>query len=135
VAGTPGEQYHAQNSWETDHDHSDSAVHLLSVTGTPRDFSSEPSLNGSATSNDVEGPSHTRPPLGNITNNSIIPEWDGSSPDTVVKCLKALNKDQLKELGIREFYKSYGSWDKMTMEQRNKVVSYFCALPEETQGM
>jgi hypothetical protein len=53
----------------------------------------------------------------------------------VVKRLKALNKDQLKELGLREFYKSYGSWDKMTSEQRNKAVSYFRALPEETQGM
>jgi hypothetical protein len=46
VAGTPREQYHAQNSWEADHEYIDSAVHLLSVAGTPRDFSSEPTLNG-----------------------------------------------------------------------------------------
>jgi hypothetical protein len=39
VAGTPREQYHVQNSWEADHDHSDSAVHFLSVAGTPQDFS------------------------------------------------------------------------------------------------
>jgi hypothetical protein len=96
VAGTPREQYHVQNSWEADHDYSDSAVHVLSVAGTPHDFSSEPTSNGSAASNDVEGPSHTRPPLGNITNNSIIQEWDGCSPDAVVKRLKALNKDQLR---------------------------------------
>jgi hypothetical protein len=49
--------------------------------------------------------------------------------------MKALNKEQLEELGLKEFYKSNGSWDKMTIEQRNKVVSYFRALPEETQRM
>jgi hypothetical protein len=52
-----------------------------------------------------------------------------------MKSLKALDKDQLKELGIRELYKSYGSWEKMSIEQRNKVVSYFCALPDEIQEL
>jgi hypothetical protein len=120
---------------------------LSSVAGTPRDLtwrssedrysssSSEEVYHWSSSSEEVypEGaerpPSNTRTPLANMTNNpntqTIIPEWDRFNPDSVVKHLKALDKDQLKELGIREFYKPYGSWDKMTIEHRNKVVSSF----------
>jgi hypothetical protein len=41
----------------------------------------------------------------------------------------------LKDLGLKEFYKSYFSWEKMTNDQKNKTLSYFQALPEELQGM
>ncbi len=129
------------------------------VVGTPRELTQCPSdeHHFSSSSEEVyhqslsspEEPSHAqgaecppstaRTPLATITNNSnaqsIILEWDGSNPDAIVKRLKAFDKDQLKNLGIREFYKSYGSWDKMTIEQKNKVVSYFCALLEEIQGL
>jgi len=126
---------------------------LSSVAGTPRDptwcsseeSSSEEVYHRSSSSEEVypDGdecpPSNIRTPLGNITNTpntqSIIPEWDGCNPDSVVKSLKVLDKDQLKELGIREFYKSYGSWEKMSIEQRKKVVSYFRALPDEIQEL
>jgi hypothetical protein len=128
---------------------------LSSVAGTPRDptWRSSEECNSSSSSEEVyhwsssseevypDGderpppPSNICTPLGNITNTpntqSIIPEWDGCNPDSVVKSMKALDKDQLKELGIRELYKSYGSWEKMSIEQRSKVVSYFCALPDE----
>jgi hypothetical protein len=52
-----------------------------------------------------------------------------------MKRMKAIEKDQLKDLGLKEFYKSYFSWEKMTNDQKNKTLSYFRALPEELQGM
>jgi hypothetical protein len=89
-------------------------------------------------------------PLSNVTNtlellssavdqsqnpSSLIPEWDGCTPDAILKQLKALQKDELAGFGMREFYKSYSSWEKMSIEQRNKMVSYFRTLPEELQGL
>lgn len=93
--------------------------------------------------------SQQRRPLANLTNNtatstqltdlspqqSIIPEWDGCTQDAIIKRLKALDKEQLQSFSIREFYKSYSSWEKMSMDQRNKTVSYFRSLPEEMQGV
>ncbi len=81
-----------------------------------------------------------RHPLANITNAAttqsthdspqqcIIPEWDGCTQDAIIKRLKQLDEEQLQSLSIREFYKSYGSWEKMTLDQRNKTVSYFRSL-------
>jgi len=54
-----------------------------------------------------------------------IPEWDGCTQDAIIKRLKAINPDQLKDLGIREFFKSYSLWEKLTNDQKNKMVSYF----------
>jgi len=48
--------------------------------------------------------------------------------------MKAIPKLELQSWGEREFYKSYSSWDKLSMEQRNKTLSYFCSLPQEVQG-
>jgi hypothetical protein len=64
-----------------------------------------------------------------------IPEWAGCTQDAIMKRMKAIEKDQLKDLGLKEFYKSYFSWEKMTNDQKNKTLSYFRALPEELQGM
>jgi len=41
----------------------------------------------------------------------------------------------LEAISKREFYKSYYSWAKMTMDQRNKTLSYFHSLPIDMQGM
>ncbi len=40
---------------------------------------------------------------------------------------------ELQSIGRREFYKSYKSWGKMTVGQRNKTLLYFRSLPEEWQ--
>jgi hypothetical protein len=52
-------------------------------------------------------------PLSDITNTPLsnnevflIPEWDGCSPTAIIRCLKAIDKEELKSLGLREFYKS-----------------------------
>jgi len=79
-------------------------------------------------------------PLSDITNTPLstnevflIPEWDGCSSTAIIRCLKAIDKEQLKSLGLREFYKSYSSWEKLTSDQRNKTVSYFRSLSEDLQ--
>jgi hypothetical protein len=64
-----------------------------------------------------------------------IPEWDGCHPDFIMKRMKAILRHDLVSWGKREFYKSYSSWEKMMMDQRNKALSYFRSLPEEVQGM
>jgi hypothetical protein len=98
------------------------------------------------TSTDVRQPSHSstenRQPFHDMTNTAcnktnqsneaaaqsqllaVIPEWDGIMPDQIIKWLKVLDKEELQKLGIREFYKSYNSWEKMTQDQQNKTVSY-----------
>ncbi len=65
---------------------------------------------------------------------AIIPEWDGCSPDLIIKAMKVLDKEELQCLGQREFYKSYGSWEKLSLDQRNKTISFFRLLSEDIQG-
>jgi hypothetical protein len=64
-----------------------------------------------------------------------VPEWNGCNPDFILRRLKAIPREELEAIGKREFYKSYSSWTRMTVEQRNKTVSYFRSLTEELQGM
>lgn len=75
----------------------------------------------------------------NLTNlplsSPTIPEWEGCNPDAVIKRLKLISKDDLQLSGKREFFKSYSFWEKMTMEQRNKTISWFRSLPEHLQGL
>jgi len=66
---------------------------------------------------------------------AVIPEWDGCSPDQIMKRLKLLEEEELQKLGIWEFYKSYNNWEKMTQDQWNKTASYFHSLSEDLQGM
>jgi hypothetical protein len=65
---------------------------------------------------------------------AIIPEWDGCFPDLIIKAMKALDKEDLQCLGKREFYKSYGSWEKLLLDQHNKMISYFRLLSEDIQS-
>ena len=164
IGGTPREQWHCSSSSFDQNTRPPSQIEVqeshrtpISSMGQRRQSSS--SLNGSsmsrqsATSDSNKNGSSNRlvtntnsgqgdRPLGNITNtlhqsqhSSLIPEWDGCLPDVIIKRLKALDKEELQPLGIKEFYKSYGSWEKMTMDQRNKTVSFFRTLPEEMQGL
>ena len=74
----------------------------------------------------------TLPPTPQST---VPPEWDGINPDVCMKCFKAIKNDILQPLGLREFYKSYSSWEKMSYDQRNKALSWFRSLPENWQGL
>jgi hypothetical protein len=62
------------------------------------------------------------------------PEWEALSPDVMIKCCKTVPSDSLWVNGIRDFYKSYPSWAKMTHDQKNKMVAWFRSLPEDVQG-
>jgi hypothetical protein len=64
-----------------------------------------------------------------------VPEWDGCNPVSILRCLKSIPKPDLEAISKREFYKSYYSWAKMTMDQCNKTLSYFHSLPIDMQGM
>jgi hypothetical protein len=35
---------------------------------------------------------------------SMIPEWDGCSPNAIIRRLKAVNKEEVKSPGLREFW-------------------------------
>ena len=67
-------------------------------------------------------PSNNSNVLGNVTNLPTmslhdIPEWDGCNPNFILKRLKAIPKIELQSIGRREFYKSYNSWEKMSLDQ------------------
>jgi hypothetical protein len=49
---------------------------------------------------------------------TLPPEWSGCPPDVVMNCCRAMSTE-VKAAGMKEFYKSYSSWDKMTHEQKN----------------
>jgi hypothetical protein len=74
-------------------------------------------------------------PVQLVDSNPTPPEWEGLNPDIVLKCLKAVKTDSLRVHGLRDFFKSYSSWVKMTPEQRNKSLSWFRSLPENLQGL
>jgi len=73
----------------------------------------------------------------NIPNRQVtcdVPEWDGCNTDFILKLLKSIPREELEAIGKRDFYKSYSSWARMTVDKRNKMLSYFRSLPEELQG-
>ncbi len=49
---------------------------------------------------------------------TLPPEWSGCPPDVVMNCCRAMSAE-VKASGMKEFYKSYSSWDKMTHDQKN----------------
>jgi hypothetical protein len=62
-------------------------------------------------------------------------EWESISPNIIIKWLKAISPDTISSLKMRKFYKSYPTWDKMTQDQKNKALAWYCSLPEALQGM
>jgi hypothetical protein len=108
--------------------------------------SSDRSSSGTSISDGFDRVIYGREPLSHITNTvghssqasnnvtqttecvgAIIPEWDGCSPDLIIKAMKVLDKEELQCLGQREFY-NYGSWEKLSLDQCNKTLS------EDKQG-
>jgi hypothetical protein len=69
------------------------------------------------------------------TQSSGPPEWENIPPDAVIKQLKSLSPEILYSSRLREFYKSYPIWAKMTPEQKNKSVAWYRTLPVEVQGI
>ncbi len=67
------------------------------------------------------------------SDDGVAPEWENIPPDVIIHCLKAITPDVLSSLGMREFYKSYPIWQKMTIYQHNRAIAWFHQLPEEIQ--
>jgi hypothetical protein len=61
-------------------------------------------------------------------------DWDGISPDHVIARLKLIKQDVCEQHGFQPFYKSYTQWEKMTMDQRNESLAWFCKLPDHLKG-
>jgi hypothetical protein len=56
----------------------------------------------------------------NIPNRQVacnVLEWDGCNPDFILKRLKLIPREVLEAIGKRDFYKSYSSWARMTVDQ------------------
>ena len=63
------------------------------------------------------------------------PEWGNINPDVILKRCRAIPVITKKAYGVREFYKSYPCWDKMTQDQKNKSLAWFRSLPDGVQGI
>jgi hypothetical protein len=71
-----------------------------------------------------------------FTVDTTVPfEWSGISPDIILAKLKLLKPEVHEPCGLRPFYKSYGKWETMTAEQRNKAVAWFRKLNQEVKGI
>jgi len=62
------------------------------------------------------------------------PEWEDLAPDVVIRCIKKIPAQELATIGMREYYKSYPVWQRMTVDQRNRAIAWFRQLPEDWQG-
>jgi len=51
------------------------------------------------------------------------PDFSGVNPDYIMHRLKLIKPEVLTHCGLKPFYKSYSSWQKLTADQRNKVIS------------
>jgi len=65
----------------------------------------------------------------------LPPEWDDILPDVMIRCLRAIPSHALIDVGMKDFYKSYPTWNKMTADQRNRAIAWFRQLPDEMQGI
>jgi hypothetical protein len=122
-------------------------VHLSHSTSSNNNLSassSQPSLNNDLFNNDDDDDNAEEDILGDsregldeltATASSTTPsDWDGISPDHVIARLKLIKQDVCEQHGLRPFYKSYTQWEKMTMNQRNKSLAWFCKLPDHSKG-
>jgi hypothetical protein len=72
----------------------------------------------------------------NVISNGTTPqEWEDIPPDIIMATVKKLKHKILEGKGLRPFYKSYNSWEKMIAEQRDKAIACFHRLPANAQGL
>jgi hypothetical protein len=68
-------------------------------------------------------------------NTDVPVEWENISPDLIMVKMKLLKSDVYEAYGLKAFYKSYTSWEKMTVEQKNKAVAWFRKLSSDVRGI
>jgi hypothetical protein len=64
----------------------------------------------------------------------FAPDFEAVHPDHIITNLKLIKPEVLVRFGLKPFYKSYCSWDKLSVEQKNKALSFFRKLPEYLRG-
>ncbi len=64
----------------------------------------------------------------------FAPDFEAVHPDHIMTNLKLIKPEVLVRFGLKPFYKSYCSWDKLSVEQKNKALSFFRKLPEHLRG-
>jgi hypothetical protein len=106
--------------------------------------SSQPSLNNDLFNNDDDDDHAEEDILGDsgegldelaaTASSTTLSDWDGISPDHVIARLKLIKQDVCEQHGFQPFYKSYTQWEKMTMDQRNESLAWFCKLPDHLKG-
>ena len=63
---------------------------------------------------------------------SIPEEWTDIDPDCVISRMKELNPSSIGS-NEKPFYKSYSTWNKLSIEQRNKATAWFRKLEQSTR--
>ncbi len=61
----------------------------------------------------------------NAVKSNLPNDWEGASPGVVMAKLKQIKAEVYEKVGLKAFYKSYNSWEKMMLEQRNKAFAWY----------
>jgi hypothetical protein len=61
-------------------------------------------------------------------------DFEAVHPNHIMTNLKLIKPEVLVRFGLKPFYKSYCSWDKLSVEQKNKALSFFQKFPEHLRG-
>ncbi len=57
---------------------------------------------------------------GTIVSSTIaLGDWEDAAPELVIAKLKQIKPEVYERFGLRPFYKSYNSWEKVNSDQRN----------------
>jgi hypothetical protein len=62
-------------------------------------------------------------------------DWNNVSPNQVIAQLKLLKAEICEQHSFCPFYKSYSNWKKLTADQQNKSLAWFCKLPEHSNNI
>lgn len=83
---------------------------------------------------DVPTPSQTHTTTSSLSTPSVIPDdWFDIDPDCVMARMKNLNSSAFGG-NDKCFYKSYTTWNKLTLDQRNKATAWFRKLDSSTRS-
>jgi hypothetical protein len=73
-------------------------------------------------------------PNTNCIVDQYAPDFEVVHPDHIMTNLKLIKPEVLAHFGLKPFYKSYCSWDKLSIDQKNKALSFFQKFPGHLRG-
>jgi hypothetical protein len=62
-------------------------------------------------------------------------DWEDASPDVVMAKLKQIKAEVYEKVGLKPFYKSYNTWEKMMLDQRKKAYAWYRRLTPDVRGI